>query len=136
VSDTGPEAASLVDAYLRASSVPLVGGHASGTLHDAQELLATHPALPTASLFAAAVSGNAMLVRDLLAHQPSLVSERGGPHQWDALTWCCFSRWLRDDRARADAFVATARVHDLVLVTRDKLILDYATAGHVKVAPI
>ncbi|MCG5052219.1 MAG: type II toxin-antitoxin system VapC family toxin [Myxococcales bacterium] len=37
----------------------------------------------------------------------------------------------------ADRFiVATARVHDLVLVTRDKLILDYATAGHVKVAPI
>ena len=32
--------------------------------------------------------------------------------------------------------VATARVHDLVLVTGDKLILDYAVHGHVKVASI
>ena len=37
----------------------------------------------------------------------------------------------------ADRFiVATARVHDLVLVTGDKLILDYAAGGHVKVAGI
>ncbi|AMW06637.1 ankyrin repeat domain-containing protein [Gemmatimonas phototrophica] len=106
----GPDKAALLDAYLQASSVPLVGGHASGALHDAQELLAAHPELPTVSLFAAAVSGHATVVRDLLANNPSLVSERGGPHQWDALTWCCFSRWLRDDRARADDFVTTARV--------------------------
>jgi PIN domain nuclease of toxin-antitoxin system len=37
----------------------------------------------------------------------------------------------------ADRFiVATARVHDLVLVTGDKLILDYAGGGHVKVASL
>jgi PIN domain nuclease of toxin-antitoxin system len=37
----------------------------------------------------------------------------------------------------ADRFiVATARVHDLVLVTGDKLILDYAVGGYVKVATI
>ena len=37
----------------------------------------------------------------------------------------------------ADRFiVATARVHDLVLVTGDKLILDYAVDGYVKVATI
>jgi PIN domain nuclease of toxin-antitoxin system len=37
----------------------------------------------------------------------------------------------------ADRFiVATARVHDLVLVTGDELILDYAAGGHVKVASI
>lgn len=32
--------------------------------------------------------------------------------------------------------VATARVHDLVLVTSDKLILEYAAAGHVNVASV
>lgn len=37
----------------------------------------------------------------------------------------------------ADRFiVATARVHDLVLVTADSSILDYAAAGHVKVAAL
>jgi PIN domain nuclease of toxin-antitoxin system len=37
----------------------------------------------------------------------------------------------------ADRFiVATARVHDLVLVTGDRLILDYAAGGHVNVASI
>jgi PIN domain nuclease of toxin-antitoxin system len=28
--------------------------------------------------------------------------------------------------------IATARVHDLTLVTRDQAILDYAALGHVK----
>jgi PIN domain nuclease of toxin-antitoxin system len=32
--------------------------------------------------------------------------------------------------------VASARVHDLVLVTGDRLILDYAAGGHVRVASI
>jgi ankyrin repeat protein len=110
VSDVRAERASIVDAYLLASSVPMRGGHTTGTLDEARALLALHPALPTSSLFAAAVSGNAAAVYDRLSRDPSLVSARGGPHDWDALTWCCFSRWLRDDRARAGDFVHTARV--------------------------
>lgn len=99
-----------VSEYLLASAVPVQASHASGTLHDAQALQQAHPGLPFANIFTAAVSGEAAMVRELLAHDPSLVSTRGGPHQWDALTWCCFSRWLRDDRERAGDFVETARV--------------------------
>jgi hypothetical protein len=35
---------------------------------------------------------------------------KGGPFGWDALTYLCFSRDLRLDVLRSDAFVRTARV--------------------------
>ncbi|MGC2636460.1 MAG: ankyrin repeat domain-containing protein, partial [Acidobacteriaceae bacterium] len=34
----------------------------------------------------------------------------GGPHQWDPLTYLCFSRYLRLDPSRSEAFVACARL--------------------------
>ena len=33
---------------------------------------------------------------------------KGGPHEWDALTYLCFSRYLRLDRTRSDGFVRAA----------------------------
>jgi ankyrin repeat protein len=49
-------------------------------------------------------------VRGWLARHASLVTAAGGPHKWDALTYLCFSRYLRVDKARSGAFVSTARV--------------------------
>ncbi len=34
---------------------------------------------------------------------------KGGPYDWDALTHLCFSRYLRIERERSEAFVRTAR---------------------------
>ena len=104
--------AELVDRFLAAASVPLQS-HGSGTSDGALALLAAYPALASATLNTAAVSGNAAHVRALLEasadRATEMVQRREGPHGWDALTWCCFSRLLRDDRARHHDFMAVAR---------------------------
>jgi len=49
-------------------------------------------------------------VRDFLTRDAALASTRGGPFGWDALTYLCFSRYLRLDASKSDAFVRTARL--------------------------
>jgi len=99
----------ILDAFLVASAIPVDRAHASGTLEEARALVAADPALGERSLFTAAVTGNAAVVGRWLAEDPALATARGGPHDWDALTWCCFSRWLRDEPHRAPDFVSVAR---------------------------
>ena len=101
---------SLTTPFLVASAVPVDAPHRSGTLEAARALLASQPALTEHSVYAAAVTGNAPLVRQWLQHDPTLATTHGGPHHWDPLTWCCFSRWLRDDPSRHAEFVEVARV--------------------------
>ena len=38
------------------------------------------------------------------------VSAKGGVYEWDPLTYLCFSRYLRIEKTRSEAFVRTARV--------------------------
>lgn len=97
------------DALLAASAIPVADSHRSGTLDEARALLHTEPSLAEHSIYTAAVLGNASAVQQWLEHDPSLATTRGGPHGWDALTWCCFSRWLRDEPQRGSDFVAVAR---------------------------
>src|SRR5688500_4175976 len=49
-------------------------------------------------------------VRDFLARESALATAKGGPFGWDPLTYLCFSRYLRLDVLKSDAFVRTARV--------------------------
>lgn len=100
----------LLDAFLVASAIPVDRAHASGTLEEARALLAAEPMLGEQSIFTAAVTGNAEAVRRRLDENQTLATVRGGPHDWDALTWCCFSRWLRDVPERASDFVGVARL--------------------------
>ena len=48
-------------------------------------------------------------MRGFLSRDPKSATATGGPYGWDALTYLCFSRYLRLDHQRSDAFVATAR---------------------------
>ena len=96
------------DDFIRAACVPRTGSHASGTLDVATALLAAHPELATLDIHTAAIVGNDVRVRELLAADPSLATATSAPHGWDALTHLCFSRFLRGDDARTDAFVRTA----------------------------
>lgn len=50
-----------------------------------------------------------MSVRSFLAQDPASATRPGGPYGWDALTHLCFSRYLKLDAARSEAFVASAR---------------------------
>ncbi|WP_306519765.1 ankyrin repeat domain-containing protein [Gemmatimonas sp.] len=97
------------DEFLVASAVPVAGSHRAGTLDDARGMLQADVTLVDRSIYAAAVCGNAVGVQRWLARNPALATTPGGPNDWDALTWCCFSRWLRDEPVRSADFVTVAR---------------------------
>lgn len=96
-------------AFIEAACAPR-NGHSSGTLEEAETILARYPQVAANSIYAAAVAADENAVGAFLARDPASAIAKGGPRGWDALTYLCFSRYLRLDRARSDAFVQTARV--------------------------
>jgi ankyrin repeat protein len=105
------EIASLADpaaAFIEASLAPL-DAHSSGTLDEAETILAQYPQLAASSIYTAAILADEDLVRVFLARDPVSATAKGGPRGWDALTHLCFSRYLRLDRRRSEAFVRAAR---------------------------
>jgi ankyrin repeat protein len=97
--------------FIVSASVPLDGsGHAYGTLDRAREILAAHPEVATADIYAAAILGDEAAVRRFVEGDPASATRKGGRYGWDPLTSLCFSRFLRLDESRADAFVRAARV--------------------------
>ena len=98
------------NAFIEVASVDLHGWHDSGTTDYAEMILARYPKVATANIYAAAVLGDEATVRDFITHDGSLATSKGGPHDWDALTYLCFSRYLRLDKSRSDAFTATAQL--------------------------
>jgi ankyrin repeat protein len=105
------EVASLddpVSAFIEAACSPR-HGHRSGTLDEAQMILARYPHVAASNIYTAAILADEATVRAFLARDPSSATAKGGPLAWDALTHLCFSRYLRLDRTRSDAFVSTAR---------------------------
>ncbi len=95
-------------AFIEAACVPLDSGHGSGTLDQAEAILAQHPEVATRDIHTAAVLGNADSVRKFLNVDPGTATQKSAPRGWDALTHLCFSRYLRLDRARSDGFVRAA----------------------------
>ena len=93
------------DEFLIAACVPR-SAHASGTLDEADALLASHPDVGTADIYTAAVRGDAEGVRARLAEDASRATAPGGPYEWDALTYLCFSQYLR--LRASDGFVWAA----------------------------
>ncbi len=96
--------------FIEFASVERHGWHGSGTLDQANLILARYPDVATANIYTAALLADETTVRSFLTRDPTLATATGGPHQWDALTHLCFSRYLRLDKSRSDAFVSTARV--------------------------
>jgi hypothetical protein len=99
-----------LNTFIEVACVDRHGWHGSGALEHADLILARYPNVATGSIYSAAVVANEAAVRSWLARDASLATAAGGPHTWDALTYLCFSRYLRIDRARSEAFVSTARV--------------------------
>lgn len=94
--------------FVEAACVPRDRGHASGTLEDAEAILAAHPELASSDIHTAAIVGDDESVRRFIALDPENAAVKGGPYGWDALTDLCFSRYLRLDRARSAGFVRAA----------------------------
>ena len=89
--------------FLRAATVPRDAGHQTGTLDEANALLAGL----APSVYTAAVLGDADAIRAYLTADPELATKPGGPYLWDPLTYLCFSRYLRLEPSRP--FVDAAR---------------------------
>lgn len=83
----------MTDEFILAACVPR-NAHASGTLEAADAILAAHPEV-AGDIYAAAVLGDIERVRRLLADDVGRATARGGPNGWDALTYLCFSQYLR-----------------------------------------
>jgi ankyrin repeat protein len=98
-----------VDAFLRATLVPRGGApHVSGTLDEANAILARYPQVAGANLFTAAALADEAAVRSFIARDPASVKTTGGPYNWDPLCHLCFSRYLKLDATRSEAFVRAA----------------------------
>jgi len=96
--------------FLHFASVELHGWHGSGSLQQSNLILARYPHVATASIYSAAVLADEPSLRAFLNRDPALATKPGGPYEWDPLTYLCFSRYLRLDPARSDAFTACARL--------------------------
>jgi hypothetical protein len=100
-------------AFIRAACVPVDGSwHASGTLEEAQAILAAHPEVGGSSIHVAAILADEAGVRRFLALDPGAARAPGGPYEWDPLTYLCFSRYLRLAPARSDFLRAAAALLD------------------------
>ena len=97
-----------LDAFIEAACVPLDAAHVSGTLEEAEALLAAHPEIATSGIHAASILGDDEAVRRFLARDAGEATARGGPRSWDSLTHLCFSRYLRLDRERSEGFTRSA----------------------------
>jgi ankyrin repeat protein len=98
------------DLFLIAASVPMQGAHAAGNAAAATKMLAAEPQLAKASIYCAAVAGDAEAVKDWLQKDASLATAKGGPYGWDALTYLCFSMLLRESPRDSTGFTDTARI--------------------------
>jgi ankyrin repeat protein len=98
-----------IAAFIEVACVPRNSDHGSGRLEHAERILARFPQVATASVFTAAILADEAAVRAFIARDPKAATATGGPHDWDALTHICFSRYLRLDHKRSEAFVRTAR---------------------------
>jgi ankyrin repeat protein len=83
-------------------------GNESGTNERAEAILAAHPEVAAGSIYAAAILGDDAGVRRFLSLDRANAAVKGGPHGWDALSYLCFSTYLRLDRAQSDGFVRAA----------------------------
>jgi ankyrin repeat protein len=98
-----------VAAFIEAACSPRTSSYESGTLEEAELILARFPQVARSNIHSAAVLADEAAVREFLARDGADAAAVGGPHGWDALTHLCFSRYLRLDATRSGAFVRTAR---------------------------
>ncbi len=91
--------------FIVAACVPR-SAHTSGSLEDAEAILAAHPEVAVGDIYSTAMLGDFIGLRQMLADDGERATARGGPFGWDALTYLCFSRYLR--LRGSDGFVRAA----------------------------
>ena len=100
---SGPETADPRDAFLDASVW-------HGSLDVAEGILAAHPEIADSDVHTAAILGDDAAVRRFVERDPGNATAKAGPRGWDALTYLCFSKYLRLDPARSEGFLRSAEI--------------------------
>ena len=80
-----------------------------GSLERSEAILAAHPDVASSDIHVAAILGDDRAVRRFLDTDPSAATARVGPRGCDALTYLCFSNYLRLDPTRSDGFIRAAQ---------------------------
>ena len=96
-----PRPGSPAEAFIRDACLTYDDDWHPSRLEKARHALAAHPHLGRADVFAAAASGDAAAVREMVARDPSLVHAKGGPFGWESLLYACYSRLDTLEAARA-----------------------------------
>ena len=81
----------LADTFVRLACLVYGDWHPSSA-DKARRLLAEHPEVARADVYAAAATGDVAAVRGLLDRDPSLANRKGGPLAWAPLLHACYSR--------------------------------------------
>jgi ankyrin repeat protein len=79
-----------------------------GSLDESRSILNAHPEIAGADIHTAAILGDEPAIRRFLERDPANATVKGGPRNWDALTYLCFSKFLRLEPARSPGFVRAA----------------------------
>jgi ankyrin repeat protein len=99
--------ASLADVFVRLACL-VYGDWQRTNVAKARRLLADHPEIANANVYAAAATGDVATVRAMLDRDPALVNANGGPLHWAPLLYACYSRM--DDGAVGRSTVDVARL--------------------------
>lgn len=102
-SDSTPPA----DRFIRLACLIYGNWHRSNPA-AARRLLADHPDLASANVYAAAAAGHVAAVRTMIERDPALVNAKGGPLNWEPLLYACYSRL--DDGSPDRSTLEAARV--------------------------
>lgn len=81
-----------------------------GPIKDARQMLQECPGLADHDIYTSCITGRAARVREILDEDPGAATRAGGALNWDPLTYLCFSKFLREERERADDFLQSARL--------------------------
>ena len=86
-----PPGVGPVDEFLRLACLNY-GDDEPERIEEARRMLVRSPELSRAAMHAAAAAGAVDATRAMLARDPSLAGERGGPFEWEPLLYLCYSR--------------------------------------------
>jgi len=100
----------IIEQFIKAASVFREGYHAAGTLDEAANMLAADPSIGKENIFTAVIVADVNAVQHFISIDKTSAVTKGGPYNWDPLTYLCFSRFLQFDASRSDDFVRCGEI--------------------------
>jgi hypothetical protein len=100
----------VMGADMPARASALVKAACGGDMVLANELLSADPRLSTFDLYTSCVTGEVVAFGKHLEKDPDAARHKGGPLDWQPILYCCFSRFLRTHKTRANDIVQIVKL--------------------------